>query len=89
MLGKAEVQSQLNNYITNRTFIATEYTQTMQAHANMSRNSTREAATLKHLTKEALQQVWMFFEVYLATEAEAFNKKLALVIWATDVVLNI
>ena len=88
VLGKAEVQSQLHTYMSYRVRLKTEHAKPMREHADGSWITTEEVATLKHLAREALQQLWMFFEVYQTAEAEAFGK-VALVIVTTDVALNI
>ncbi|MFM7983342.1 MAG: hypothetical protein ACKPKO_28870, partial [Candidatus Fonsibacter sp.] len=59
----------------------------MREHADWFWITTEEVATLKHLAREAVQQLLIFFEVYQTAEAEAF-RIVALVIVTTDVALN-
>ncbi|MFM7979723.1 MAG: hypothetical protein ACKPKO_10440, partial [Candidatus Fonsibacter sp.] len=73
-LGKAEVQAQLRTYRSCRVRLDTDHAKVMREHADGSWITPEEAATLKHLARESLEQLWMFFEVDLATEAESFGR---------------
>ncbi|MFM7981289.1 MAG: hypothetical protein ACKPKO_18435, partial [Candidatus Fonsibacter sp.] len=74
MLGKTEVQSQPHTYMSYRARLETTHAKVMREHADGSWITTEESATLKHLARVALQQLWMFFEVCQTAEAKSFGK---------------
>ena len=56
-LGKAEVQAQLNNYMDHRKRLEAHHGTVMAAHADGTWVTVSEAAALKRLAKDAMQQL--------------------------------